>query len=208
MNSVWDNVSFFEKEVASFCNARYGIAVDSCSNALFLTFKYLSTICDKQVVKVPKRTYISVPMSIIHAGFDVEFVDYDWEGSYNLFPYSVTDSACEFKENIHTSDFTCLSFHFKKIIPIGRGGMILTNDSKAASWLRKARYDGRDSYFYNDILETGVDVLGYHMYMTPEQASRGIEQFYRAKNNSKTICGNSSEYKVDLSELNVFKKNV
>jgi hypothetical protein len=44
------------------------------------------------------------------------------------------------------------------------------------------------------------------MYMTPEQASRGIEQFYRAKNESETICGASSEYKVDLSKLKVFKK--
>ena len=206
MNKIWDNVSFFEREVASFCNAKYGIAVDSCSNALFLTFKYLSTITDKQIVRVPKHTYISVPMSIIHAGYDIEFVDCDWEGSYNLKPYSVTDSACEFKKNMHVSDFTCLSFHFKKLIPIGRGGMILTNNEEAAIWLRKARYDGRSSYFYNDILETDVDVMGYHMYMTPEHASRGIEQFYRAKNDSKTVCGASSEYKVDLSKLKVFQK--
>jgi dTDP-4-amino-4,6-dideoxygalactose transaminase len=206
MNNVWDTVSFFEKEVASYCNARYGIAVDSCSNALFLTFKYLSTICDRQVIQVPKHTYISVPMSIIHAGYDIEFVDYKWDGSYKLNPYSVTDSACEFRKNMHESDFTCLSFHFKKLIPIGRGGMILTNDARAADWLRKARYDGRDSYFYNDILNTDVDIMGYHMYMTPEQAIRGVEQFYRAKNDNKTICGESSEYKVDLSKLTVFKK--
>jgi dTDP-4-amino-4,6-dideoxygalactose transaminase len=107
---------------------------------------------------------------------------------------------------MHESDFTCLSFHFKKLIPIGRGGMILTNDARAADWLRKARYDGRDSYFYNDILNTDVDIMGYHMYMTPEQAIRGVEQFYRAKNDNKTICGESSEYKVDLSKLTVFKK--
>ena len=75
MNNVWDTVSFFEKEVASYCNARHGVAVDSCSNALFLTFKYLSTICDRQVIQVPKHTYISVPMSIIHAGYDIEFID-------------------------------------------------------------------------------------------------------------------------------------
>lgn len=205
MLSVWDSVEFFEKEVASYCNAKYGVAVDSCSNALFLTFKYLSTIMDKKVVEVPKRTYISVPMSIVHAGYDIKLVDREWEGSYNLSPYSVTDSACEFREGMHKSDFTCLSFHFKKIIPIGRGGMILTNDEKAVTWLRKARYDGRESYFYNDILDTDVDVMGYHMYMTPEQASRGIEQFYRAKNENKTICGSSSEYKVDLSKLKVFK---
>jgi dTDP-4-amino-4,6-dideoxygalactose transaminase len=207
MESVWDAVSFFEKEVAAYCNAKYGIAVDSCSNAIFLTFKYLSTVeSAKMPVQVPKRTYISVPMSIVHAGYEVEFVDKNWSGSYKLDPYNVVDSACEFKEGMHESDFTCLSFHFKKLISIGKGGMILTNDDKAADWLRKARYDGRDSYFYNDILNTDVDIMGYHMYMTPEQAIRGVEQFYRAKNDNKTICGESSEYKVDLSKLKVFQK--
>ena len=145
-----------------------------------------------------------LPLSIFQ--LFATFIDYKWDGSYKLNPYSVTDSACEFRKNMHESDFTCLSFHFKKLIPIGRGGMILTNSEEAAIWLRKARYDGRASYFYNDILQTDVDVMGYHMYMTPEKASRGIEQFYRAKNESETICGASSEYKVDLSKLKVFKK--
>lgn len=207
MENAWDAVSFFEKEVATFCNAKYGIAVDSCSNAIFLTFKYLSTVVDiKAQVQVPKYTYISVPMSVIHAGYEIKFVDNDWSGSYRLEPYNVVDSACEFRKDMHESEFTCLSFHFKKLIPIGKGGKILTNNAAAASWLRKARYDGRDSYFYNDILNTDVDIMGYHMYMTPEQAIRGVEQFYRAKNNTKTICGQSSEYKVDLSKLKVFQK--
>jgi dTDP-4-amino-4,6-dideoxygalactose transaminase len=101
--------------------------------------------------------------------------------------------------------FTCLSFHFKKLLPIGRGGMILTDNKDAAEWLKAARYDGRNSYLYNDILKTNVDILGYHMYMTPEMAARGIEQFYRVKNTDKTICGSSAEYKVDLSKINALK---
>lgn len=201
MESVWDTIEFFEREVASYCGSKYAVAVDSCSNALFLTFKYLN---GDQPVQVPKKTYLSVPMSIIHAGYDVEFVDSDWVGDYQLAPYPVVDSACRFEKDMYAGGFVCLSFHFKKLIPIGKGGMILTDDVEAVEWLRKARYDGRASYYYNEILKTDVDMLGYHMYMTPEQAARGIEQFYRAKSSAQTICGAAAEYAVDLSKLKVF----
>jgi dTDP-4-amino-4,6-dideoxygalactose transaminase len=204
MENIWDTVEFFEKEVAAYCGSKYAVAVDSCSNALFLTFKYLSTFGIIDEVQVPKKTYLSVPMSVMHAGYKVKFVDHDWVGDYKLEPYPVVDSACRFEKDMYRGGYVCLSFHFKKLIPIGKGGMILTDDAAAVQWLCKARYDGRASYYYNDILTTDVDVLGYHMYMTPEQAARGIEQFYRAKSSTQTVCGAASEYAVDLSQLKVF----
>ena len=36
-----------------------------------------------------------------------------------------------------------LSFHIKKQLPIGKGGMILTDDQQAVEWFKKARYEGR-----------------------------------------------------------------
>jgi dTDP-4-amino-4,6-dideoxygalactose transaminase len=39
-----------------------------------------------------------------------------------------------------------LSFHRRKHLAIGRGGMILTDDAEAAKWLRLARYDTRMRY--------------------------------------------------------------
>lgn len=205
MNSIWDTVDFFEKEIADYCGSKYAVAVDSCTNALFLVFKYLKNTQDTTLpVQVPKKTYVSVPTSIIHAGCSIEFVDSNWVGSYKLSPYNVTDSACRFERGMHTGGFTCLSFHFKKHISIGRGGMILTDDEKSLEWFRKSRYDGRSSYFYNDILTTDIDTLGYHMYMTPEQAARGVEQFYKIKNSNLPPCGRASDYAVDLSLLKAF----
>lgn len=203
MENLWENVSFFEKEIAKYCGSKYAIATDSCTNSIFLCLKYLNDPC---VVEVPKKTYLSVPMAVKHAGYDVKFVDKDWLGSYPLGNTPVIDSACYFSEGMYErGTFRCLSFHFKKLIPIGRGGMILTDNSDAAEWLRKARYDGRPTYAYNDILKTGIDVMGYHMYMTPEQAVRGLEQFYRIKGDNKKYCGSSGEFAVDLSTLSVFK---
>jgi dTDP-4-amino-4,6-dideoxygalactose transaminase len=202
MESIWDTVDFFEREIAAYCGSKYAVATDSCTNSIFLCLKYLNNPCE---VVIPSRTYVSVPMAVKHAGYSVKFKDKEWEGSYLLENTPIIDSACEFKSNLYKPNtFCCLSFHFKKLIPIGRGGMILTDDSEAADWLRKARYDGRPSYFYNDMLSTNIDVLGYHMYMTPEMASRGIEQFYRAKTAGITTCGSSKEFAVDLSKLNIF----
>ena len=65
----------------------------------------------------------------------------------------------------------CLSFHDKKILPIGKGGMILTDSKKAVKWFRSARYEGRGEQGYK---EDDITELGYNMYMTPEQAARGL----------------------------------
>ena len=200
--TVWDNVDVFEQEIAEYCGSKYAVAVDSCTNGIFLALKYISTVSDVNYVEVPKYTYVSVPMMCMHAGFEVRFNDREWTGKYRLSPHNVVDAAPMFAKNMHQSgDFTCISFHFKK--PISTG-MILTDDKEAVEWLVQARYDGRPSMFYNEMLTKPVTVLGYHMYMQPEQAVRGLESFYRIKGQD-IISGKSSDYKVDLSKLDVFK---
>ena len=45
------------------------------------------------------------------------------------------------KRNIYKNDtFHCLSFHIRKHIPIGKGGMILTDDKKAYDWFKTLIY--------------------------------------------------------------------
>jgi len=74
--------------------------------------------------------------------------------------------------SMNYTTFVCLSFHWKKFIPIGRGGIILTNDDKADKILRKMRFDGRaeDTEPKEDIFITP----GHHCYMLPEEAARGL----------------------------------
>jgi dTDP-4-amino-4,6-dideoxygalactose transaminase len=66
----------------------------------------------------------------------------------------------------------CLSFHARKLLNIGEGGMVLTDDLDAYNWLRKARYSGRDKAHGYRIEE--VTTLGWQAYMTPEKAARGL----------------------------------
>lgn len=208
MNTLWDNVELFEDLVAKYAGSKYAVAVDSCTNALFLCLMYCQSTgydVERHVVTVPKRTYISVPMQIKHAGYEMIFEDVEWSGMYKLSPLPVIDSAQRFTQNMYVKDtLQCLSFHSKKILSIGRGGMILTSDRTAREWLIRSRYDGRSSIYYNQINSSTVPTLGWHMYMTPEEAVRGVEQFYKTPLvNADSGC--SSDYAVDLSLLDCLK---
>jgi dTDP-4-amino-4,6-dideoxygalactose transaminase len=66
----------------------------------------------------------------------------------------------------------CVSFQIKKRVPIGRGGMILLDDKEDYEYLKKIRYDGRDLDGPYD--DDPFEHLGWHYYMTPEDAARGI----------------------------------
>jgi len=191
----------FEGAVAAYTGATHAIAVDSCTNALFLCCKYLKV----KKVTIPKKTYLSVPMSIIHAGGKVIFKDIEWSGAYQLLPYSIYDAAKRFTKDMYLPGFfMCLSFHIKKILDIGKGGMILTDNCLAAEWFRQVRYEGRHevSYKHDDIT-----MLGWNMYMTPEQAARGLALMQNISENNKDLGEGDGEGYRDLTEFTIFKNS-
>jgi dTDP-4-amino-4,6-dideoxygalactose transaminase len=171
-------LDIFEKKVARFAGSKYAVAVDCCSNGLFLSLKYLQSIKELslgELVTLPKMTYISAPMQIIHAGNKVGFEDLKWSGIYQLKGTRVWDGAVRWNKDMYIGKgaLQVVSFQIKKRIPIGRGGIILTDSAEAYNWLKLASYDGRDlNTSYTS--EEHVQMLGYHMYMTPEDAARGI----------------------------------
>lgn len=160
----------FEEEVASYTGAPFAVSVDSCTNALFLCLKYLKA--EGMEIEVPKKTYLSVPMSIIHAGAKPTFKDVEWSGIYQLKPLPLYDAAKRFTSGMYIpGSFMCLSFHIKKMLGIGKGGMVLTSDMAAVNWLTKARYEGRSQIKYRD---DNIEMPGWNMYMTPQQAAHGL----------------------------------
>ena len=79
----WDIVDLFENKVAEYAGSKYAVALDSCTNALFLSLKFLKANGD---VTIPKKTYLSVPSTIIHANCKPVFEDLEWSGMYRLKP--------------------------------------------------------------------------------------------------------------------------
>ncbi len=163
-------------------------------------------------IEIPKRTYVSVPMSIIHAGGRPTFRDEAWRGAYQLKPLPVWDSARHFTSELFDrvarehheeqmgSGFVCVSFHWSKTLGIQQGGAILHDNPDADWWLRRARFDGRtegvppkDDHF---------DMIGWHCYMSPEVAAEGLVRLaFLPKHNDPLP---NDDYP-DLSTMDVFK---
>ena len=199
LSKPYDIVSTFEESVAEYAGSYYGIAVDSCTNALFLACKYFNV----KEVKLPKFTYVGVAYAILNAGGTIKFIDHKWEGSYILHPYQIVDSARRFRKNMYMympGTLYCVSFHWSKHLPIGRGGMILTNDYQAVQWLKKARFDGRTEGVLAK--EDNFTTPGYHMYMIPELAARGLMLMNSVKDDNDDLPWDDYS---DLSKHKIFQ---
>jgi len=201
----WDWVTHFENTIAKYCGSHCALAVDSNTNAIKLLLEYLQI--KNETIFIPKNTYVSVPAQIIHSGNTPYFMNIEWEGEYQLHPYPIWDSATRFRKNMHTlQTYQILSFHLKKILNIGTGGMILTEDREFIKWARPKIYDGRD--YTKMYVDDEFQCIGYHMYMTPEQAKRGLEIFHSDRiKEDNADCGSSKTYK-DLTKQSIFKKYV
>ena len=88
INDPWDIVDLFEDKIAEYAGSKFAIALDSCTNAMFLCLKYLKA---KGEIKIPKKTYLSVPSLIIHSGCKPIFGEIEWSGVYQLNPYPIVD---------------------------------------------------------------------------------------------------------------------
>ena len=199
----YDTVRAFEQKLCEYTGAPYAITTDSCTNALFLCCKYLAV----EKVILPCKTYVGVAMSIINAGGKIEWKDYEWKGWYVLSPYCLVDSARHFERDmwnimIHNphSWYICLSFQWFKHIPIGEGGAILTDDENADYVLRKMRCDGRTER--KTAKEDNFTIPGYHMYMRPDDAVRGLMLMANVKDSYEDL--EETGY-TDLSKHEVFK---
>jgi len=105
--------------------------------------------------------------------------------------------------------YHCLSFHIRKHIPIGKGGMILCDDKEAYKWFRMARYEGRHIADGVSYKEDTFDMIGWNMYMTPEQAARGLELFEKIGDDnpdqeSSGTCKDLSQFPIYTNEKNFY----
>lgn len=190
----FDVVRQFEGELCRYTGTPYAVTTTSCTMALLLAVRwhlrprpavnvdiftpgYTATYTPSREIEIPKRTYVSVPMSIIHAGGRPTFRDENWCGFYQLEPLNVWDYARRFTSGMwldrqrvdHAGSMQCVSFHHSKILGDSQGGAILHDDPEADKWLRRARFDGRTE---RADPKTDEVMLGWHCYMSPDVAAR------------------------------------
>lgn len=199
MSNPYQVVRDFEAALCEYTGAPYAVTVNSCTMALLLACKYHARERNERhnvngaemdvvvhpyrpAIMIPSKTYVSVPMSIKHAGYCVKFKDYDWLGYYQLKPLPVFDCARWFSSGMYNEDppfredksykgnMLCVSFHASKILGDTQGGAILHDDPKADAWFRRMRFDGRTEGVVPK--DDHFDMLGYHCYMSPDVAAR------------------------------------
>ena len=214
VSDPWDWVTHFENIMAKYAGSKYAIACDSNSNAIKLMLEYEFTRNDHigNEISIPINTYCSVANAILLSQNTLLWDDRQWEHHYNLTNTPIYDGAVSLYEGMYSvvldeyeptnpqdavEDFPylILSFHHRKILNIGTGGMILTNDEIFAEWARPMIYDGRDKLTkYDDNI---LSHIGWHMYMSPEQAIEGLKIFHsdRIDRTNETKHGKWSDYK-------------
>lgn len=199
INDPWDTVTIFEDKLAEYAGSKYAVCLDSCSNALYLCLQYLKI--KDTVIEIPKHTYASVPMQIIHSGNRIRFIDKKWSGDYHLGDTPVVDGATRFRKGMYIQNsYYCVSFHHRKTLKIGRGGVILSDDKNFVDWCRPMIYDGRHKeVMYKD---DQLACIGYHMYMTPEDAAIGIMKLDELPDYNPDT-GSDQAY-TDLSKQKIF----
>lgn len=206
MKTITDNfdiVDMFEKRMAEFAGSKYAVAVDSCTHAIHLCLEFQKTKnLEKSDITLPSKTYVSVPMQCINAGFRIKFENIEWQDHYYLKPYHIIDAAgcfyrdmfCDFEE-----DLFCISFGNRKPFALGKGGMIFTDIRYKYEWLKFASFDGRDRH--KEVMENTFENIGWHYQMIPEVAAQGLVKF----NMEQYIeTSNFHHYYRDISKLPCF----
>lgn len=197
MPNAFRAVDDFERSIADYAGSQFAVAVDTCTSALFLSLMWHRA----ESVTVPARTYCSVPCAVIQAGARVKFNPEPWAGDYQLNPHPIIDSAGRFKRGMHKhGEFRCVSFHWTKILPLGRGGAILHDDPEADQWFRLARFSGRHAC--DQFADPGFAFCGWNVYMEPAYATRGLELLKNLPDSPPDI--RSSESYPDLSRNPIY----
>ena len=194
----FDTVKEFEDQVAKFYGSRYAVAVDCCTHAIELCLRYRDPI----KITIPTRTYISVPFTAAKLGLGWNWDHREWTDYYTLGGTNIVDAAVHWKKDGYVPNtLMCLSFQFQKHLSLGRGGMILTDDTEAACKLKKMSHDGREPRV--PWREQDIDTIGYHYYMTPETAQLGLDKLQNAIN-TKPAKWVVTDWP-DLTEMEIFK---
>lgn len=187
----------FENKIAEFFNSPYAVSVDSCTHGIELCLRYKKN----NQIKVPNRTYISIPFLASKLNINLLWHDKEWKDYYYISD-NIIDAAVLWKKNSYIpSTMMCLSFQFQKHLSLGKGGMILLDNKEDAIALKKMSYDGRlPNIPWRD---QNIDSIGYHYYMTPETASLGLEKL------SKAIQEKPKQWRYldwpDLTQMDIFK---
>ena len=164
--------------------------------------------------KITPKTKAIIPVHLFGLSADMDPI-LEIAKKYNL--WIVEDAACGFGAKYKgqhvgaLGDTGCFSFHPRKAITTGEGGMITTNNDELAEKMRSMRDHGAAMSDFQRHHGAKPYLLAEHPYagfnyrMTDIQASLGVTQMERANNivNERQIL--AKKYNEALNEFNFFQ---
>ncbi len=174
-------VTDFEQQFAEYVGAKYAVALNSATSAIFLLFLNRNI-----TVEIPSMIPPVVANALITGGNKIAFRDdVDWVGdSYLLHDFGdwkVIDSAQKVerqqyvKEATTNKDVIIYSFYPTKPVSGCDGGMIVSNDKAIIDHIRCLSMNGMSNELNN--WERKISLVGYKMYMNSLQAYIASENF-------------------------------
>jgi dTDP-4-amino-4,6-dideoxygalactose transaminase len=207
-----DIVIQYEKEIADYVGAKYACAVNSATNAIFLSM-VMEKYMNPRVIKIPSIIPPVVANAIITSGNKVEFTDnVEWVGdSYVLHKfrtYKVVDSAQKLERNQFTkecnqNDLMMFSHYPTKPLGGADGGVIVTDDYKKYKWFKQAVLNG--TTFSNNNWERGISFPGYKSYMSSIQAKIIMNNFVNFDKKMRSLGSLVDMYNKELGYENTSK---
>ena len=168
-------VTRFENEISEFYGSKYAVATDSCTHAIELCLIYEKI----KKITIPSRTYISIPFLAKKLKLQLEWSTKKWFEYYFIENTNIIDAAVLWREKSYLpGTYMCLSFQYQKHLSLGRGGMILLDNEKAALDLKKLSYDGREP---NNLGENKHNIDGISLLYDPRNCGRGIKKDISSK---------------------------
>lgn len=209
----------FEQELAKYLGAKYVIATDSCTSALFVSLKFEALQRGILDVVIPSMTVPLVAAAVIESGHRLLFNDNTgWVGNaYRLKGTNVYDSAHELRRDqcvgMAPVDKYCFSFYPTKPIGSADGGAIATDDPIFAKWARSIISYGRNQeQKYQNSWEYEVDLIGYKRHYTNLQAAICLDQlrYLDVTNNrrQKIINNFNAAFDLNNNSLYLYRINV
>ena len=133
---------------------------------------------------ITKKTRVIIPVDQVGLPFDHDVIR-SIAKKHKLLV--VEDAACALgsvyknKKIGSFGEVSCFSFHPRKTITTGEGGMILTNDKKLAEQFKVLRHQGMSvsdvvRHKSKRVMPESYPVVGYNFRMSDIQAAVGVEQ--------------------------------
>jgi len=167
-------VTTIEKEIANFVGAKYGVGINSATNALFL-----SILDKKGDIVIPTMIPPVVCNAVVTSGNNLSFNDnIEWIGNSYIFTqfddYKIVDSAQklekdQFKKECNNNDLMIFSFYPTKPLGGVDGSIIVSNDKDKIERIRTLAYNGMSQE--KNSWDRKQSLPGYKFYLPAINAS-------------------------------------